>query len=258
MIRSHLTAIQSEMMAAILDDTRPMPPQWGEREAAGLAIYRNNYRSALMAAMEESYPRTRAWVGEQAYAQAAAHHLITHPPVSWTLDDVGNGFADTLAELFRNDSDVSELASVEWAMQMAFVAADAPALTALAFANATADFSEDDWEALCLALHPSVSIIFVRYDITEIWARTAEGPVEDANIALLAVPMACIVHRTSGGQAAFAMTTQLEGEMLCHVGKGIDFGTLCSAIAQKEGEAEASPLAGAMLAHWLQQGWLAV
>src|SRR3546814_3597676 len=89
-----------------------------------MSVYRGNYRSALVEAMRSTYERTEKWVGEAAFRRAAAHHLIAHPPSSWTIDDAGAGFDRTCAELFANDPEVAELAWLEWTMLEAFTAPD--------------------------------------------------------------------------------------------------------------------------------------
>ena len=109
---SGLARRQQEFLAALLDEEAPLPAGWQVRHARGLAIYRNNYRGGLIDTLRDTYPRTEVLAGEAAFARAAAHHCITHPPSSWTLDQVGAGFSATCAELFRDDPDVAELAAL--------------------------------------------------------------------------------------------------------------------------------------------------
>lgn len=52
-------------------------------------IYRNNYRSAPIDALENTYERTARLAGRDAFRQAAILHVIEHPPTSWTLDLLG-------------------------------------------------------------------------------------------------------------------------------------------------------------------------
>ena len=89
---STLADRQAAFLRAILDEAAPLPEGWGNSQAAGMAVYRGNYRSALMGALEESYQRTRQYVGEQAFVRAAINHAIKHPPSGWTIDEAGQGF----------------------------------------------------------------------------------------------------------------------------------------------------------------------
>ena len=244
-----LVATQSAFMAAILDvDADTIG-------GAGMDVYRNNYRGALMAAMAETYPRTRDWVGQAAFYRAAAHHVLTHPPSNWSMDCAGAGFAETCAGLFANDGDVAELARVEWAMQMAFVAADAPHWTAADFAEATAEFGDADWESFRLVLHPSVALVPVHYNLPEIWNRLIDDPPDDNSAAQMDVPAACVVHRAND-RAAFAMVSTAEADCLTQAQQGMDFAAICAAHASGRSEDSAAAEVGAMLAHWLSQGWI--
>ena len=80
-----LAQMQEAMLSNILDEDLPLPGHWNKRHAAGLAIYRNNYRSALIDALRSTFERTERLVREESFARAAAHHLIAKPPSSWTL-----------------------------------------------------------------------------------------------------------------------------------------------------------------------------
>ena len=109
-----LAASQAAFMAQVLDEEATLPPAWNATQSEGMAVYRNNYRSSVVEALRSTFERTARWVGEGAFRQAAAHHIIMHPPASWTLDEAGSGFDLTCAELFANDPEVTELAWLEW------------------------------------------------------------------------------------------------------------------------------------------------
>ena len=51
--RADLAQRQQAFLQAIHDDRAPLPPGWGNRQAAGMAVYRGNYRSALVAALAD-------------------------------------------------------------------------------------------------------------------------------------------------------------------------------------------------------------
>ena len=48
---SDLAERQSAFLRSILDEDAPLPSGWGNSQAAGMAVYRGNYRSALMGAL---------------------------------------------------------------------------------------------------------------------------------------------------------------------------------------------------------------
>jgi Putative DNA-binding domain len=250
-----LAAAQTAFLARIQDDSLPLPADWGERAAAGLEIYRNNYRTALVEALRETYARTARWVGAEAFGQAASHHLILHPPSSWTLDNVGLGFDETLAELFAQDPEVAELAWAEWAMLQAFGARDAAPLSAAGFAAQTVGFAEAAWEELRLAFMPGLTTRLITQNLGSIWQQL-EAASEVAEFtpvnAPLAAPLACHVYRedeqpvfiTAAAHEHFALTAMLAGA---------NFGAVCELFAEQLGPDLAAPGAGAMLGRWLHQ-----
>ncbi len=64
---------------------------FGTAAAPGLAVYRNNHRAALVACLEAGFPRTRAWIGDDAFLDAVIHHIGRIPPSSWTSNRLPPG-----------------------------------------------------------------------------------------------------------------------------------------------------------------------
>lgn len=252
---SDLRTRQEAFLGAIRDDAAPLPAGWGTRQRAGLAIYRNNYRSALIEALRTTFARTERLVGEASMRQAAAHHCIMHPPSGWTLDQVGAGFAETCAELFANDPDVAELAALEWAMGQAFTAADAAALTSEEFAQATLGFADADWAALRLEFVPSLALLETRYNLVHLWPTLAGDGTPAAPMSLAAVHR-LIVWR-EGERPVFVIRRKAEGDALQAMHEGATFGEVCQIVLAAFGEESGVEEAGAMLARWLTDGLIA-
>lgn len=250
---SALAQRQAAVLGAILDEDATLPEGWGERQARGLAIYRNNYRSALVEALRSTFERTERLVGDTAFARAAAHHCITHPPNGWTLDLAGEGFAETCAALFAGDPDVAELAALEWAMHLAFTARDTATLTPEGFAAATAKFGEHDWERFTLDLMPSLRCLPATYDLLRLWSSLAgEG---EADLVSLDVPQIAVVWR-EGECPAFVLRPEREGRALESFRAGARWGEVCGTLAAALGEEKGIAEAGAMLARWVAEGWI--
>jgi len=71
--------------------------------AARLAVYNRQYWFRLFSVLQTAYPLTTHLLGAwrfNAYAQA---FLNAHPPRTWTLDDVPEGFDDALPALLGDD-----------------------------------------------------------------------------------------------------------------------------------------------------------
>lgn len=250
-----LADLQRSFLAHVVEDEGPVPAGWDGRFTRGLDVYRNAYRARLVSALEETYPRTLRWVGEDAFGAAAAHHLITHPPHSWTLDSAGEGFPATLDELFADDPEVAELAWLEGAMHEAFVAADATPLDHPGFAQATAGFGEGDWSEMRIALVPSFRLAPVAYDCATLWSRLGEDDAP-ASAALLDLDGWCLVWR-EGLRPVCRVAGGHEGRALLMLQDGASYGEVCADLAMALGEGAAAQEAGAMLGRWLALGIVA-
>ncbi|OYX52015.1 MAG: hypothetical protein B7Y97_03940 [Sphingomonas sp. 32-66-10] len=247
-----LAQLQDAFIACLHDDGAPLPPGLDATRAAGMAVYRNGYRARLLDVLAETYPRTARLVGVEAFHQAAAHHLIAHPPSAWTIDRAGEGFADTCADLFAHDPDVAELAWLEWAMQCAFTAADATPLTHAGFAAATAAFDAADWEQLVLEPIAGTALRPVTHDLPRLWCSLSNESGH-ATVERLEARHWLLVWR-EGEEAVFALLPDHEGVALAAAVGGASFGEICAGLAERLGQGEAAAAAGAILNHWLQMG----
>lgn len=250
-----LAETQRAFQAQILSEDAPLPAGWDSpRMLSGLEVYRNAYRARLISALRTSYERVWTWIGDEAFDAAAAHHLILHPPTSWTLDDVGKDFVDTVTSLFPSDPEVAELAWLEWTMQTAFTAANSEALDAASFAARTTDFSEDDWAALCLSFAPSLVTCTIRTCCTDIWRAIAtEG--EAPKVLLLDKPATLIVWR-DGLQPRFRVPAEQEAQALFALSNGQTLSYVCDNLVPVYGEEHAAAEAGAMLGRWIGDGMI--
>ncbi|MBX7528530.1 DNA-binding domain-containing protein [Qipengyuania vesicularis] len=248
---SDLAARQAAFMESLLDEERALPGDWGARHAAGIEIYRNNYRSALVEALRSNFERTERLVGEDSFARAAAHHVITHPPSSWTLDLAGEGFAQTCGELFANDPEVADLAWLEWAMHLAFVARNAEPLSTESFLEAAGTFGEDDWVSLRLEFLPGLQVRPTRHDLKLLWSSLGEDAGE-VEIACHTDKAATIVWR-EGERPVFISVDAAEGRALEAMMAGATYGEACDRLVEEAGP-QAVELAGTMLRRWLSEG----
>jgi len=248
-----LAATQERFLARLLHDDAPQGTREGAQRALGMDVYRNAYRSRLVDALRQSYPRTARLAGETAFRQAAAHHLIEHPPSSWTLDHAGAGFAQTCAMLFTQDTDVAEVAALEWAMGQAFIAANACPLNLTSFSNATADFSEQDWETFGLDLLPGTALLPATVDLVLLWRDLAQDGPDTPRREPLDGPRTALVWREDE-QPVFILISLNEAQTLGLMMAGKSFGMACAALSSLLGEEEAARQAGAMLGRWVNLG----
>jgi hypothetical protein len=250
-----LARTQQSFMAQILDESLPLSPGWGARAAAGIAIYRNAYRSRMVEALAATYPLTSRWVGEDPFKRAAAHFVIKHPSHHWSLDDVGAGFPATLADVFANDPEVAELAKLEWLMHRLFVANDAVPLDQPGFAAASTGFEEKDWAGMKLSLVPGIAVMRVKTCCAAIWRALHEDSDPPATI-MLPEDGAIIVWR-EGFQTVFRTVTLVEEKALRMASEGCCFADICEMMAEALGENTGPNEAGHLLGKWIGDGLVA-
>ncbi len=150
--------------------------------AAGrLSVYRNTYRSTLVAALRQVYPAVERLVGAEFFEGAALPYVAGEPPGSAYLNEYGGGFAGFLAEFAPAAAlpYLADVARLEWAASQAANAPDAPALDPVALARLDA---AEQAEA-SLRPHPSVRLIALAYPAERIWRAVRER--DDAALAAL-------------------------------------------------------------------------
>lgn len=254
-----LAHTQAAFMRAILDEGVPLPDGWGNRQAVGLGVYRGNYRGALMAALEATYERTRRYVGEGPFRRAGAHHLIAHPPESWTIDQAGDGFDRTCAELFADNPEVSDLAWLEWSMQHAATAPDVAPMDAGAFAEATAGFDDAQWMGLTLSFLPRASAGVIQTDLKSLWNALADEEQEMPDPRL--PEAAGVLVWREGERPTFLMVDADTACAFTAMQGGASYGEVIMLLAgDQPNEAavqDAALRAGAMLGLWVQEGTIA-
>jgi hypothetical protein len=252
---SKLAERQEAFLAHVLDEDAPAPEGWGNSQAAGMTVYRGNYRSALMAALGETYERTALYLGAQPFARASINHAIAHPPSGWTIDEAGAGFDQTCAEVFTDNPEVAELAWLEWAMMELATAPDSTPLTAQDFASASVEFGEDAWAGLRLGFQPRMQVRQVVHDLESIWRALPDKPDQ----IVLAEPCSCIASR-EGERPTFTLLEADHAPAIAAMQQGASYGELIGVLI---GDTEdpspddiqnAAMRAGAMLGAWLGEG----
>lgn len=254
---STLSERQDAFLASILDEGAPLPSGWGNSQAAGMAVYRGNYRGALMGALAETYERTALLLGPKEFAQGCINHAIAHPPSGWTIDEAGEGFDETCTKLFPDRLEVAELAWVEWSMLELATAPDVQPLKPQDFAAASAQFGDEDWGTLRLQFQPRARARLVNYDLETLWQTIGNGDaVPDAR---LEAPATCLVSR-DGERPTFTLLDADHADAFSAMQDGANYGDLIAVLlGQNDDPAPediqaAAMRAGAMLGAWLNEG----
>lgn len=234
-----LAVLQRAFLAEISADDA-LPPS-----STGMAIYRNAYRGRLSDALASGFERTKRWVGEEAFEQAAAHYILTHPPHRWTLDLFGEAFPGLLGTLFADDPEVAELAWLEWQLQQAFAARNAPVLTAADLAEVS--LSEDDWAQLRFIPAPGFAARQVDCDVVTLWPLLRDEAAASAP-ARLPESGWLIVWRQDLSPH-YRLLDPAEGAALAALAGGESFGDVATRVG-----ADGLQQFGAWFAGWLAEG----
>lgn len=135
---------------------------------ARLDIYSIAYRARLGEALKENYPVLARVLGDDGFADLAnafLHHCPSHTPsIRW--------FGARLAEFVEEAADILphpslvDLIRMEWALNIAFDAADAAPLKVAELLR----LAPEAWPALQLILHPSLHLLSLNWAIEPLWS----------------------------------------------------------------------------------------
>jgi len=217
----------------------------GDSGDLGLAVYHHAYRAQLVACLSDTYEKLWAWLGDDAFQAAAARYVTLNPPHSWTLSDYGAAFPAMLAELYPDDADVAELASLDWALRRAFDGEDAQPIGA-------ADLGEVDWERATFRFTPTLQVFAVRTNCAAIWNALALDETPPPAQPLTEAVAIRVWRLDLGPQ--FRSMDGCEQDTLARLQHGASFAEVCAHLGETLGEAQAAVTIGQFLGSWLQDG----
>lgn len=217
----------------------------GFSAAERLRIYRNTFRSVVVASLRTTYPAVDRLVGHDFFDEAAERFGGAQPPRSGYLNEYGGGFADFLAS-FEPASALlylPDIARFEWALSVAANAPDAPMLDPAALAAITPEHHA----SLIFEPHPSVRFLKLAYPADQIADAVLSGDeAAMAQVDLSSGPVQLIIHRGTNGVEAQRLAPEAY-EFVSRLCAGEALGTLLEA---------APPQAPALLAEQLRKGRL--
>jgi hypothetical protein len=213
-----LRDLQSAIGATLLADYKAPPPPGliaGDpaRAAARIMIHRGNTVESLIGALGHTYPAVKAVCGDYNFRVLGAAYVRAHPPRRPQLLCYGEAFAAFAAghsAAIRDFPFLPDLARLEWALNDAYYAADAPALTPAALGA----IAPERLPMLCLALHPATRLVASpEHPIHTIWSAVQDSgaPPEqlppNGETVLVTRPSGPLeTHLLGGGEAIFLGT----------------------------------------------------
>ena len=184
---------------------------------ARLRIYRNHAIITLTDALKAAYPVVCRLVGDGFFAYAAHEFMREHMPEKPSLAEYGGGLPDFLAQFppCRDLGYLADIARLEWAINQALHAEDAPAIARIDLSG----LSAADAPRLILALHPSFRLLESRWPIERIWRANQADGSPDLAIDLDSGGVRLQVHRR-GDRVALKSLTDCEFAFLRELGNG--------------------------------------
>lgn len=216
--------------------------RFGASAQPGLEVYLNNYRTQLLGCLERVFPRTRTWLGDTCFYDAARQHIMARPPDAWSLDAYPATFAAAAATLFPGDALTAELARLELAISDSQTAADRAPLTRDMLA-------EVDWDVAALAHASGGQVLQHRSNAAAVWSALARG--DNAPAAEIAgEPCSILVWRCKW-LPCFRRLDQDEAGIFAAMAEPLTFPAICAMLERELGAEAAVARAGLLLARWV-------
>lgn len=161
-----------------------------DRVILGLKAHANTISHARLLALEESFPLTRAELGEDRFNALSRNYVETASAKSCDLAQIGRHFAEFLDNA-QTAVAIFDLAAIEWAWLESYHAKDASPLSL----EAVSALTETDLLNVPISLHPSARICPLRAPLAAPLAHLAKemNPSAilivrpDAEVRLLAI-----------------------------------------------------------------------
>ncbi len=251
-----LKDIQQKFQAAILnqDDSilAAIKENNKEEKHTLLNVYQHAYGARLIEFLENDFPHTAAYLGQEAFAQTCQAYYETNPSNTPNARWFGLKYANFLKNYtpLQQSVEAAELATLEQALNTAFDAKNAMALTQADLANLT----PQDWPTLTFTPHPSTCRLQMRTNADLIWAALSKEKTPP-DPQKLQMPTELIVWRGQG-MARFRTLSYDEAMIWDEAVKGTNFGALCEMLGTYWPQEEAPLKAANYLQAWLSSEFL--
>ncbi len=240
---AHLLHGDDCMLAQICSDTR-------SNAAARLAIYANAYRLRLLEALTTDFPALHTLTGDDVFEQICRAYIDAYPSTHYSIRYFGRHLSAFLADTapFHETPVLTELAALEWALTLAFDAADDPVLDEAALSNLPAAA----WPGMRIRLHASVHCRVFRWNAPELWSAIDQQHAPEAPAAYRE-PHTWLIWRRAL-QTYFRPLEDTEAWALDCLSEGADFAALCSGLCARIEPSQVGLQVASYLKGWLQAG----
>ncbi|HKQ26502.1 MAG TPA: DNA-binding domain-containing protein [Burkholderiales bacterium] len=218
-----------------------------------LDIYYNAYRLRLAEALGTDYAMLKAYIGDEIFDAIVRDYIDARPSVFRNVRWFGGDLADYLREepRYAGQPILADLARFEWALGLAFDAAD---MTALRFEDVAA-VPPEAWDGLRLMPHPALHVVELRTNAVTVWnqLKNAEQGIAPES---LPAPLRWAIWRKQFSPY-FRSLEDDEAWALGAVWNHLNFGEICTGLCQWLPEEQAASRAAILLRGWVDEGWIA-
>jgi hypothetical protein len=250
---SSLQTLQQQMMQAVLAEQAPPLSIIRHDDIADtgsrLAVYRHGYRIRLRDALKNEFTGLRDLAGKR-FDSLLDKYVAAHPSEHYNIRWYGAGLAAFLshAHPWRDKPQLAEMASLDWAISVAFDAANEPSIS-------IADLSAmppEAWPDMQLSLVHNLHVLSCRYN-TAAFRRAADHGSKPPRLRRFEQPRELLVWRKDT-TVHYRQLEDDEWQVLSAAIQGASFARLCEHLATLHGEAAALPAMVTLLRGWLEAG----
>ncbi len=217
-----------------------------------LAIYQQGYRMRLCDALSTEFPGLRLMARRNFQAMLDAY-IDAQPSSHFNIRWHGAGMASFLAHVspWRENSALAEMAQLDWAISIAFDAADESTLAA----SDLSAVSGEAWGALRLYPQAHLQIVSSGHNI-DAFRRAADRGAQSPRLRQLAKPRHLLVWRHLL-DVRYRPIPPDEQAVLEAAMRGESFAQLCERMAGHHRSSSALPRMATLVAQWLKDGLIA-
>jgi hypothetical protein len=248
-----LQALQQQMLRAVLAEHAPTPSiirDHGIADARSrLEIYRHGYRIRLRDALKAEFAGLRSMAGQR-FEAMLDKYISAHPSEHYNIRWYGAGLAAFLdyAHPWRNRPQLADMARLDWAISVAFDAADE---TGASVADLSA-VPPDAWPVLQLSLQKNLHVLDCHCN-ADAFRRAADHDHPRPRLRRFEQARQILVWRKDTA-VHYRRLDNDEWHVLSAVLRGETFAGLCDCLAACHGEEAAMPRMVVLLQGWLAAG----
>jgi hypothetical protein len=218
---------------------------------ARLSIYSTAYRARLLESLQTDYPALRVFVSEETFDSICRDYAEAHPSTSPNIRWFGSHLTQFLKRTHPPEQGyLHEIAALEWAMTLAFDAADGTVMDISEMSRVPAE----TWPQMSFVAHPSLQRLELSWNVASIW-KAVDAKKETPTATKGKSPMPWIVWRKEL-KIYFRSLAVEEAWAIDALIAGRNFSEICSGLCEWVDESQVAVRAAAMLKGWVSESMI--